>query len=195
MDDGCNRGAAPRRTRGRTDTGRHQLDQTRRDEEFRSYVLRHRAELLRTATLLAAGDRHLGEDLVQVTLTRLYVAWPRVRSETRGAYVHRALVNAAIDEGRRRKRRPEISTDTMPDQAAPELPDADDGPLRDALAELPARMRAAVVLVHWLDLDPEAAAGALGCRVGTVKSQASRGIAKLRALLETSPYAPSGSIQ
>jgi RNA polymerase sigma-70 factor (sigma-E family) len=174
------------------------LDQTRRDEEFRQYVLHRRTELLRTATLLAAGDRHLGEDLVQVTLTRLYLAWPRVRPQTRDAYVHRSLVNAAIDEGRRRKRRPEIPTDTMPDRPAPELPDMlTDGPLRDALGELPGRMRAAVVLVHWLDLDAEAAAAALGCRVGTVKSQASRGVAKLRALLDTSAYpaSTSGSIQ
>jgi RNA polymerase sigma-70 factor (sigma-E family) len=172
------------------------LDQTRREEEFRQFVLLRRSDMLRTATLLAAGDRHLGEDLVQVTLTRLYVAWPRVRPQTRDAYVHRALVNAAIDEGRRRKRRPEIPTDTMPDRPAPELPDAlADGPLRDALAELPSRMRAAVVLVHWLDLDVDAAAAALGCRVGTVKSQASRGVAKLRALLDASPYATTGSIQ
>jgi RNA polymerase sigma-70 factor (sigma-E family) len=176
------------------------VDQTRRENEFREYVLHHRPELLRTATLLAAGDRHLGEDLVQVTLTRLYVAWPRVRPQTRNAYVHRALVNAAIDEGRRRKRRPEFPTETMPDRPAPELPDAlTDGPLREALGALPGRMRAAVVLVYWLDLDLDSAANALGCRVGTVKSQASRGIAKLRALLDAHPYATSystsGSIQ
>lgn len=172
------------------------MDQTRRDDEFRQYVLLRRAELLRTATLLAAGDRHLGEDLVQNTLTRMYVAWPRVRTETRDAYAHRALVNAAIDEGRRRKRRPEFPTETMPDRPAPELPDAlTDGPLRDALGALPSRMRAAVVLVYWLDLDVNAAAAALGCRAGTVKSQASRGIAKLRDLLDAHPYAAtSGSI-
>ncbi|HEY2834779.1 MAG TPA: SigE family RNA polymerase sigma factor [Sporichthyaceae bacterium] len=169
------------------------MDQTRRDDEFRQYVLHRRPDLLRTATLLGAGDPHLGEDLVQITLTRLYVAWPRVRPQTRDAYVHRALVNAAIDEGRRRKRRPEIPTETMPDRPAPELPDAlTDGPLREALGALPSRMRAAVVLVHWLDLDTDAAAAALGCRAGTVKSQASRGVAKLRILLDAHPYATSG---
>ncbi|HZE66101.1 MAG TPA: SigE family RNA polymerase sigma factor [Sporichthyaceae bacterium] len=172
------------------------MDQTRRDDEFRQYVLHRRPDLLRTATLLGAGDRHLGEDLVQNTLTRLYLAWPRVRPETRDAYVHRALVNAAIDEGRRRKRRPEFPTETMPDRPAPELPDAlTDGPLREALGALPDRMRAAVVLVYWLDLDTAAAAAALGCRVGTVKSQASRGIAKLRALLDAHPYAASGGLR
>jgi RNA polymerase sigma-70 factor (sigma-E family) len=168
------------------------VDQTRRDEEFRQYVLHRRAQLLRTATLLGAGDRHLGEDLVQITLTRLYVAWPRVRPQTRDAYVHRALVNAAIDEGRRRKRRPEIPTLTLPDRPAPELPDSIDGPLREALRALPSRMRAAVVLVHWLDLDADAAAAALGCRAGTVKSQASRGVAKLRVLLDEHPHAVAG---
>lgn len=155
-----------------------------RDDEFREYVLRRRPELLRTATLLAAGDGHLGEDLVQIALTKLYVAWPRVRSETRDAYLHRTLVHALIDDKRSRKRRPEHPTDTLPELAA--LTEADDLPgqeVRDALAALPARMRAAVVLRHWMDLDVDAAAAALGCSAGTVRSQASRGLAKLRTML------------
>lgn len=156
-----------------------------RDDEFREYVLRRRPELLRTATLLAAGDPHLGEDLVQIALTKLYVAWPRVRGETRDAYLHRTLVHALIDDRRRRDRRPESPTDNLPERALPEVADEVPGqPVRDALAALPARMRAAVVLRHWMDLDVDAAAAALGCSAGTVKSQASRGLAKLRILLE-----------
>jgi RNA polymerase sigma-70 factor (sigma-E family) len=157
----------------------------RRDEECRDYVLRRRPELVRTATLLACGDGHLGEDLVQIALTKLYVAWPRVRAETRDAYLHRTLVHATIDNGRRARRRPESPTDTLPDRPAPEAVDElPGGPIRDALAALPVRMRAAVVLVHWMDLDVDTAASALGCRAGTVKSQVSRGLAKLRVLLD-----------
>ena len=58
---------------------------TARDEQFRSYVLTRRAEMLRTATLLTGGDPHLAEDLVQATLTRLYVAWPAFQRATNPA--------------------------------------------------------------------------------------------------------------
>lgn len=155
-----------------------------REDEFREYVLRRRPELLRTATLLAAGDGHLGEDLVQIALTKLYLAWPRVRSETRDAYLHRTLVHALIDNKRWHKRRPESPTDALPEHPLPEPTDADPGQhVRDALAALPARMRAAVVLRHWMDLDVDATAAALGCSAGTVRSQSARGLDKLRALL------------
>jgi RNA polymerase sigma-70 factor (sigma-E family) len=174
------------------------VDHTRRDDEFRAYVQKRRVELVRTATLLAAGDRHAGEDLVQTTLTRLYLRWPKVREQTRDAYVRRALVNAALDERRRRTRHPAVSLETCPTAELPDRPthegptDQLDEPLRSALAALPARMRAAVVLLHWLDLDPEAAGVLMGCRPGTVKSQASRGVAKLRECLapHTAPGAP-----
>jgi RNA polymerase sigma-70 factor (sigma-E family) len=158
----------------------------RRDDEFREYVVQRRPALVRTATLLAAGDSHQAEDFVQIALTKLYVAWPRVRPATRDAYLHRTLVHAVIDDSRRRKRRPESLTDSLPEHPAPADPEIADQVIRDALAALPARMRASVVLVHWMDLDADAAAAALGCRPGTVKSQASRGIAKLRDLLDTS---------
>ena len=52
---------------------------TERDEQFHSFVLSRRAALIRTATLLTAGDGHLAEDLVQSALTKLYVAWPSFR--------------------------------------------------------------------------------------------------------------------
>lgn len=168
----------------------------RRDEEFREYVTRRRPELVRTATLLAAGDAHLGEDLVQIALTKLYVAWPRVRAQTRDAYLHRTLVRTLIDDRRHRARRPESPTEVLPDRPAPEpVDDLASHRVREALAALPARMRAAVVLRHWMDLDVDAAAAALGCSAGTVKSQASRGLAKLRAHLEADLSAiPPGGI-
>ena len=93
---------------------------TARDEEFRDYVLAHRGELVRTATLFAAGNHHLAEDVVQSTLTRLYVGWPAFqRVDNQRAYVRRALVNALIDEQRRPWRR-ERSTQELPDRPAPD---------------------------------------------------------------------------
>jgi DNA-directed RNA polymerase specialized sigma24 family protein len=79
-----------------------------RDEAFHDFVVSSRGDLLPTATLLAAGDRHLAEDLVQVSLTRLYVACGRLREpEARHAYARRILVNSLIDETRRPWRRRE----------------------------------------------------------------------------------------
>jgi RNA polymerase sigma-70 factor (sigma-E family) len=155
-----------------------------RDEEFRGYVVARRPHLLRTATLLTAGDAHLAEDLVQVALTKLYLAWPRVRREDGAdAYAHRILVNAFADETRRPARR-ETARAELPDAAAeaPLAPEERDA-VRRALAALPAGMRAAVVLRHWLEYDVAEAAAVLGCAEGTVKSQTARGLDKLRELL------------
>lgn len=160
-----------------------------RDEEFRGYVLQRRPELLRTATLLAAGDAHLAEDLVQTTLTRLYVTWPAFRGTTNpDAYARRVLVNALIDEGRRSWRRRERSHPEVPEPARPlaPVPGPGDGPnaeLDRALAELPARMRAAVVLRYFHDLGVAETADLLDCAQGTVKSQTLRALEKLRARL------------
>jgi len=69
-----------------------------RNDEFQAYVLAERADLLRTATLLCAGDQHLAEDLVQSMLTRLYVSWPSFKkARSPGGYARQALVNALID--------------------------------------------------------------------------------------------------
>ena len=158
---------------------------TGRDDEFREYVLARRAGLVRTATLLTAGDAHLAEDLVQATLSRLYVAWPRFRQmRNPEGYVRRALVNALVDESRRPWRR-ERSHAELPEPAAdheavsPGRVEA----LNEALAALPTRMRAALVLRYFHDLSVEDTADALGCSQGTVKSQTARGIDRLRVVL------------
>ena len=73
-----------------------------RDDEFRAYVAERRSTLLRTATLLTAGDRHLAEDLVQQTLVAMYLAWPRIRRSTGpDGYAYRTLCNALTDQRRR----------------------------------------------------------------------------------------------
>jgi RNA polymerase sigma-70 factor (sigma-E family) len=161
-----------------------------RDEEFSEFVRARRVELLRSACLLTAGDTHLAEDLVQIALARLYVAWPRVRrSGTQFAYAWRIVVNAHIDEVRRPRWRRERYVPELPDgpgaAASPGIVAGgiDGSAIRAALAALPPRMRAAVVLRHWMDLSVGQTADLLNCSEGTVKSQTAKATARLRELL------------
>jgi RNA polymerase sigma-70 factor (sigma-E family) len=160
-----------------------------RDPQFAAFVHARRPALLRLATLLAAGDAHLAEDLVQTALTRMYVAWWRVeRDQGPEAYCRRILVNAVLDERRRPWRRSETSRAELPEVAdrrgeGPGSSAEDRDAVRAALAALGPRMRAAVVLRHWLGYDVAECAALLGCSEGTVKSQTARGLDRLRALL------------
>ena len=159
---------------------------TERDEQFHQFVQARRAHLVRTATLLTAGDAHLAEDLVQSTLTKLYVNWPAYRrAENPEGYVRRVLVNAFTDERRRSWWRRERSVAELPDRARTEAPSSPElDLLRDALRDLPPRMRAAVVFRYFYDLDVADTAQALGCSEGTVKSQTARALDRLRGVLE-----------
>ena len=152
--------------------------------DFESYVAARRRHLRRTAYLLC-GDWDRAEDVVQDALTRLYVHWRRAsRADDLDAYVRRSLVNAFLAEGRRPWRR-ERSTETLPVTAYADPSGAvdDRDQLRRALAGLGASQRAVVVLRYWDDLSVEQTADALGCSTGNVKSQASRGLARLRETL------------
>jgi RNA polymerase sigma-70 factor (sigma-E family) len=168
----------------------------RRDEDFRAFVAARRTALMRTATLLAAGDTYLAEDLVQTALTRLYLAWPRVERD-RGPehYARRILVNALVDEQRRPWRRRETSRAELPDTGlAPAGASAEDrDAVRRALCQLAPRMRAAVVLRHWLGYDVAECAELLSCSEGTVKSQTARGLDRLRELLSDDLTMTTGS--
>ena len=165
-------------------------DRTREDQ-FRAYVLQSRGRLLRTATLLAAGNAHQAEDLVQTVLLRMFVSWPRIRSETRDAYARKMLVNAHLDERRRPYARHEQNSAEVPDVAAPTpAPSDTEAAVFGALAELPPRMRAAVILRHLHDASVAETADVLGCSEGTVKSQTARGLAQLRARLAELPRGP-----
>jgi RNA polymerase sigma-70 factor (sigma-E family) len=149
---------------------------------FRSYAVSRRPALRRTAYLLC-GDWHQADDLVQTTLTKLYVAWKRVRSDEQpDAYTRRILTRCYLDERRRPWRR-EAPTEVLeePESAAHSTEDALD--LRAALAQLPTRQRATVVLRFWADASVAETADALGCTEGTVKSQTARAITTLRSLL------------
>jgi RNA polymerase sigma-70 factor (sigma-E family) len=152
------------------------------EDEFREFVLARSPALLGTAYALT-GDRGLAEDLLQVSLLKTYRHWRRVRhSGSPDAYVRRVMANQRISWWRRR--RVAEADRPVPDRAAP----ADPGPeqrdeLWRALQQLPPRTRAVVVLRYWEDLSEAETARILGCSAGTVKSQASRGLARLRAVL------------
>jgi RNA polymerase sigma-70 factor (sigma-E family) len=160
-----------------------------RDEQFRQFVAERSGDLLRLAYLLC-GDHAGAHDLLQNALLRAYQRWDRIDSPEQ--YVRRVLVTVAADESRRAFRRREQAAADPPEP--PDVRDsfaqADDRDrLRTALQALPPGQRAAVVLRHWLDLDPVAAATLLGCTPETVRSQTARGLDKLRAAYD----APSGS--
>jgi RNA polymerase sigma-70 factor (sigma-E family) len=151
----------------------------RRDAAFTEFAAAAQQRLFRQAYLLA-GDREAALDLVQTTLTALYVAWPRVTNPP--AYAHRTLVRAFLATRRRAVQERERL------ERLPERPAADPDPegamtVLAALGRLPDRMRSVVVLRYWEDLSVEDTAAALGCSTGTVKSSSSRGLAHLRELL------------
>jgi RNA polymerase sigma-70 factor (sigma-E family) len=151
-----------------------------RDREFTEFVMVQRAVLVRVATLLVSGDTARAEDVVQTALTRLYLAWPRVRPDTAGAYARRCVVNAAMDDRRSPFSRREQAWAQVPDLAAADPDDGDAATAMALLAALPAGMRAAVVLRYVEGLSIAEAADAMGCSEGNVKSQSARGLERLR---------------
>jgi RNA polymerase sigma-70 factor (sigma-E family) len=151
------------------------------DEEFSEFMHGRWSQLVRLGYGLT-GDLQLAEDLAQTAFARAYAAWPRVRrADDPDAYIRRIVVNA--NRNRFRKLRvSEQLTDTPPDLVArPGEAREDRALLIQELMRLSYGQRAAVVLRYWLDMSETQAAAALGCSVGNVKSQAARGLAKLRA--------------
>ena len=150
----------------------------RRQTEFTAYAASAQQRLFRQGYLLT-GSREAAQDLVQTTLTKMYVAWPRIDNPP--AYAYRTMMRGFLEVRRRSERERQLHD--LPD-GAPALSDpAQVLTVRAALAELPPRMRAVLVLRYWEDLSVEQAAAALGCSPGTVKSTSSRGLAHLRQLL------------
>jgi RNA polymerase sigma-70 factor (sigma-E family) len=153
---------------------------------FEEFVQACSPRLFRTALLLAGQDRAAAEDLLQLALERAYRHWGRVcRSGDPERYVRRILANAANDRWRRAVRRPERPLDSRhADLVVADQADtvAERDFLIRALAGLPPRQRTVLVLRYYNDLSEAEIADVLGCSVGTVKSQASRGLARLRAV-------------
>jgi RNA polymerase sigma-70 factor (sigma-E family) len=151
-------------------------------EHFAAFVAARGPTLLRAATLLS-GSQHDGEDLLQGALERSYRRWPSLRRSGRAeAYVRRALVNAVINRSRRFRLLREESVPSVPEVAVPD--EFDSVTNRDwlltALRSLPTRQRAVLVFRYFEDLSESEVSQLMNCSVGTVKSQTSRALARLR---------------
>jgi len=151
-----------------------------RDREFTEFVTVQRAALVRVAALLVSGDMARAEDVVQTALTKLYLAWPKVRPDTAAAYARRCVVNAAMDDRRSPFSRREQVSARLPDLAAADPERGDPAVVMALLGGLAAGMRAAVVLRYVEGLTIAETAEAMGCSEGNVKSQCARGLERLR---------------
>jgi RNA polymerase sigma-70 factor (sigma-E family) len=151
---------------------------------FRAFVEAQWGPLTRTAYLLT-GDRGRAEDLVQSVLEKVHRRWARIGGlDAPDAYVRRAMVNTAISWRRRRRvtEVPLLGTDAPAGSDAYQQVEQRQQVI-EALRALPPRMRAVLVLRYFEDLGEADIAATLGCSVGTVKSQASRGLDRLRVHL------------
>lgn len=151
------------------------------EAEFRDYVAGRWTWLVQAAVLLT-GDAGHAEDLAQTALVRVFASWSRVRgAENMDAYTMRILINQ--NKNRFRKRRVvEDLTAAPPERGGGDPTSRVDqrAGLLAALGSLPKRQREVVVLRYWEDFSEAETARILGCSIGTVKSQASKGLAKLR---------------
>ena len=146
---------------------------------FDAFVRARLPELLRFGRVLT-GNADTAADLVQDALERTLLAWPRLQErEEPTAYVRRVMVNRNISVWRRLRR--ELLAGDVPERAVEDNPRDHD--LWAALQSLPPRQRAVLALRYYEDLSEAEIARVLGCSTGTVKSQASKGVAKMRALM------------
>ncbi|MEU9245549.1 SigE family RNA polymerase sigma factor [Streptomyces shenzhenensis] len=153
--------------------------------EYDEFVAARWSGLFHLARLLTGGDRHRAEDLLQDSLVRLWFVWPKIADEAPEAYVRKVMARAAARSARRRW------WGERPVEELPEVAVAGDmsaivaerSRLEAALALLTPRQRAAVVLRYYQDLPDRQVAEVLGCPVGTARSHAARGVARLRDLL------------
>ncbi|GAA2573053.1 SigE family RNA polymerase sigma factor [Actinomadura fulvescens] len=162
------------------------------DADFRDWAAARVPALLRYAHLLT-GDAHRAEDIVQTALTRTLLAWPRVqRKDDPEGYVRRTIARLVINDRRRAWR--ELLT-AAPPEPPPHRAEPEEGwAMRDALAALPPRQRAVMVLRYYEDMTEAQIADTLGCSQGTVKSQASKALAKLRARLAAAEAAEAAEV-
>lgn len=156
------------------------------EADFTDFVTHRAPALLRTAYLLCGGDRGAAEDLLQDVLEKAFPRWRRIKGRPE-PYLRAALANAAANRWRTRSRR--VSEVPLADEAPPARPGPEQQVIEEdrvvrALRTLPPRMRAVLVLRYFDDMAEAEIAKALRCSTGTVKSQTSRGLARLRELLD-----------
>lgn len=157
-----------------------------RADDYAEFAATRAGHLYRSACLLAGGDTHLAEDLVQETLGRLYVNWRRVsRVGNPAGYAQTVLTRVFLTHQRRRSSK-ERATDVLPD--LPDPRSADPGTLLrltlvEALGQLSAKDRAVVVLRYWEDRSIEETAEVMNASSSAVRTRCVRALARLRVLL------------
>lgn len=156
------------------------------EADFRAFVAARSRSLLWFAHVLT-GDAHLAEDVVQTALAKTALAWPRVRrKDNPEGYVRRAIVTTHLNALRRKPWR-EQPREAIPDDmsaADPEQELDERDAMWTALAELPPKQRAVLVLRYYEDLSEADIADVLNCSRGTVKSQAAKGLSRLREIVD-----------
>ena len=150
-----------------------------RDQEFVDFVHGASPRLLKTAWFIC-GDPVQAEELVQAALERVYLRWGHLRETSPLAYTRKILLNLHIDQQRRSAR--EVSMASPPERSATDVgPEEGDYVVR-LLRQLPLRERQVGVLRYYVGISEAETADTLNVSTGTVKSTASRGLAKLREL-------------
>jgi RNA polymerase sigma-70 factor (sigma-E family) len=173
---------------GRTESGREAaFTESGREAAFTEYVAA-KGPWLRKVAFLLCQDWHRADDLVQNSIIKLYARWPQAEQIANlDGYARKVVVNTFLAEQRSPWWHRVVLRQEHPGtaQLAVDLDAALD--LADALAALPPRQRAAIVLRYYCDLSVEDAAEVLSCSPGTIKSQTSRGLDALRRKLDVRP--------
>lgn len=144
--------------------------------------VRARSLALRRTAFLLCGDWASGDDLVQESLAKVYVAWPRIAvSQAVESYTRTTMLRTFLNE--KRKWRHEVVLSQVPEHPTNDRDTALTVTLSALLRELPSKQRAVLVLRFYQDLSVPQIAAELGIPEGTVKSQLSRGLATMRVRL------------
>jgi RNA polymerase sigma-70 factor (sigma-E family) len=166
------------------------------DDAFEEFVRARSTHLFRLALVLTGYHQTAAEDVLQIALERAYRRRRQLfRHGSAEPYVRKVVVNAAIDWQRARRRRAELPLDMAQELAGADLTSrvTDRDVLVRALAGLAPKQRAVLVMRYWEDVPDAEIAVALNCSAATVRSQAFRGLARLRELSGESPVSRSGN--
>jgi RNA polymerase sigma-70 factor (sigma-E family) len=157
------------------------------EQQFRDFVVARSGALMRLAYLLAGGDQHAAEDLLQIALARTAAHWGRIDSPE--TYVRRVMYRQQVNSWRLKWRKREVQFAVLPEPGLPEPVPSDDMSavdlkltVRRALTRITPRQRTMLILRFFEDLPEAEVARILGCSVGTVRSTTHRSLARLREL-------------
>lgn len=153
------------------------------EKDYTEFVAARLTALRRIAHHLC-GDAHRADDLVQDTITKLYVRWPLRSVDNLDGYVRTMLVRTYLDEQRRSWWKVRLFSSPPDEPTPPDSGIENRAMLHEVLARIPDRQRAVLVLRFLCDLPVTEVAAALGCSTGTVKSQTTHGLTAMRRLLD-----------